>query len=243
MSDKMSEVRVCVCGHESECHSEFGCSAEIGRDEMCGCESFELELAASVLHSASPVGELEGAFEAWWKKIYDPSNESDWDLEGAYGLAYSAWNAALTSKPAPEGIPERPKATWWVRGNLSCNLHDAYTYCDKVEAIISAKDAEISAGRFMYSSYRTEMAIELAMEYDRAEAAEAELSALKLFSARLRDEGVAKGLRMAEQEVAKLTPANSTAYEATVRQMDFSRRAILSLIPTSPESPQPKENS
>jgi len=34
----------CRCGHEFEYHEEWGCTAEVARDESCPCEKFDIVL-------------------------------------------------------------------------------------------------------------------------------------------------------------------------------------------------------
>lgn len=93
---------------------------------------------------------------------------------------------------------------------------------EAAEAELSAKDAEIAAGRGIYAEYRTETNAAL-------ETAEAELSALKLSSARVRDEALREAAKVVRRE-----KIGKTAYSGTYNKAVIDcEEAILSLIPTS----------
>lgn len=286
---------------------------------------------------ASPVGELDGAFEAMldkWNNLAEAATQGPWmiypqgkknhtrigtaydhgqlkaplgvvneciavdeprmrlsirDEDSAY-ISYSnpafalgmikKIRAALSSKPALEGIPERPqwgKLGAGVEAHLSkleaiISAKDAEndrlnfalgvkvegipaihslvehsnkekSRADAAEALVATRDAEIAAGRSKYNDYRKSMSDELGMEHNRAEAADAELASLRASSAKVLEEGKAKGLKSAIKAVMEQkSPCDgSSEWMSANCVLDGSVTAILSLLPTSPESQEGKQ--
>lgn len=247
-----------VCPHDLH---EGACE-----DENCLCTQYPSIRGIKV--PASPVGEREGefensAFEAWISTTVGFTGDD-------VLFAHAGWNAraALASNPSPEGIPERPKPetakqfeTMLTRISF-VQYAEFKRWADKVEALLSAKDAEIAAFRETNRTLNRRVgalekcvneqseksawyryfwvALDMhSLENSRAHAAEAELSALKLSSARVRDEALREAAKVA-MEVYGECPESGYMKEHLDRLWDGAcsliQESILSLIPTSPES-------
>lgn len=142
--------------------------------------------------------------------------------------------AALASKPSAEGIPvKRLAVNVGIHGETMNEApQGAYVLWSEHTAIISVKDADIAelTKKFEHNGL---LAVERRF---RAEDAESELAALKLSSARIEEET----LRKAEKECRYIyaTWAHEVLPNSAATAVGAKEcwDAILSLIPTSPES-------
>lgn len=239
--------------------------------------------------TASLVGEREGEFESWWNNKYPQMAKTlatvpdvYWDEDNLASLKscksrflsrkaddQTAWNAALASKPSPEGIPERPKPMPIMSGGFIYYATVADPYIDSLLALLSAKDDEMVRITDLVRMMRHELHAEDLISsqefaalvadsdsgkrvarletYDfhrkHSEAAESELSALKLSSASVRDETILEIINLYCSRCRSGVPLYEDSRGLLMHRYDANDSRYCDagmmhrmLIPTSPES-------
>lgn len=156
--------------------------------------------------------------------------------------------AALSSKPSPEGIPERPKPI----DSISMHRYkgvDVEAYIATVESPLSAKDAQLKEANLAIAEWESREAAVCSEE----ETFEQVIDALKLSSARIRDEalkiiGASTSNELTEPEDCedcegvgeiltmdrKQLPCPTCIHRERQVEIENQRNTFLSLIPTPP---------